>query len=173
MTISIVVAYGENGVIGKDNKLLWTQKEDLKHFKKITEGKTVLMGKNTYLSLPSKYRPLPNRSNIVVSTNPPIEHHDQLTWVGSIDEAIQYMIQKGENEVMVIGGASIYEQMLPKADYLFATLVHTSIEGDAYFPEVEESQWVKIMEEPHEKDSENEFAYTFQLFKNNRPSPIK
>ncbi len=134
--ISIIVAIAEDYGIGKDNKLLWHISDDLKHFKQITSGHTVVMGKNTFESLPIK--PLPKRKNIVI-TDVPGEIIDGCEMAYSIHEAIDKMDRDEEN--FVIGGASIYRQFFTLADKLYITKVFTKPAADTFFPEISESVW--------------------------------
>ena len=158
--ISIIVAVAENNAIGKDNKLLWHLSEDLKRFKRLTSGNPVIMGKNTYFSLP--VRPLPNRKNIVI-TDVPGEQIDDCTMAYSIEDAIQKMDPEKEN--FIIGGASIYRQFLPYADKLYITWVHKSFDADTFFPEVDEKEWKEISrEDVNETDEKNPYPYSFVIY---------
>lgn len=156
--ITFVVAMSENRVIGLDNTLPWKLPADLRHFKHTTMGKPVLMGRKTFESIG---RALPGRRNIVVSRNPGFEAAGCET-VASIDEAMASVAR--EPEVMVIGGASFYEQLLPRADRIHLTLVHAVIEGDAFFPELDPTQWREVSREDHAADERNPHAYSFLLY---------
>lgn len=158
--ISIIVAVAENGVIGKNNELPWRLSGDLKHFAEITKGKTVLMGSKTYDSIIAQLgHPLPNRENIVLTREKKPEIKEkQLT---SLEEVLEFAQNQ---EIFVIGGANVYQQMLPHANKLFLTRVHVDIEGDATFPETDESEWQLITSEKHFKDEKNEFDYTFLVY---------
>lgn len=156
--ITFVVAMSENRVIGVDNTLPWKLPADLRHFKHTTMGKPVLMGRKTFQSIG---RALPGRRNIVVSRDPGFEAAGCET-VASIDEAMGRV--GGEPEVMVIGGASFYAQLLPRAERIHLTLVHAVIEGDAFFPELDPSQWREVSREEHAADERNRYAYSFLLY---------
>lgn len=158
--ISIIVAVAKNNAIGKNNKLLWHISNDLKRFKRITTGHTVIMGRNTWLSLPVK--PLPNRKNIVISDNP--EDCFESCWrVDSIDAALAQC--DPDDESFVIGGASIYEQFLPLADKLYITRVHKDFEGDTFFPEIDKNIWeLSESEGPFEMPDKG-FEYTFESYR--------
>ena len=134
--ISIIVAIAENFAIGKNNDLLFNLPNDLKHFKEITTGKTIIMGRNTLLSLPKW--PLPNRRHIVI-TDKPDDVFQGCEIVFSIDEAIEKV--KDENEAFIIGGGMIYRQFYPLAGRLYLTVVHQPFDADVYFPEVIYSEW--------------------------------
>ncbi|MCB2222236.1 MAG: dihydrofolate reductase [Bacteroidetes bacterium] len=158
--ISIIVAVANNNAIGKDNKLLWHLSEDLKRFKQRTSGHYIIMGKNTYYSLPK--RPLPDRTHIIL-TDVPGEQIDDCIMAYSIDDAISKMNPREEN--FIIGGASIYRQFLPHADKLYITWVHEKFEADTFFPELNEKEWKKIDEEkfPY-TDEKNPFPHTYATY---------
>ena len=154
MTISAVVAISENNAIGKNNQLLWHLPNDLKHFKQITSGHTVIMGRKTYDSVG---RPLPNRRNIVV-TRQQIEIPG-CEVVNSVDEAIA--LCEGEEEVFIVGGAEIYKLAMPKTDKIYLTIVHQAFEADAYFPQIDDNDWVAIEREDHGTDEKHSIPYSF------------
>jgi dihydrofolate reductase len=133
--ISIIVAVAKNNVIGKDNSLLWHISEDLQRFKKITENHTVIMGRKTYFSLP--FRPLKNRRNIVISKS--VANIDGVEVVDNLRSAFD--LCKGEDEVFIIGGASIYSQSINYADKIYLTKIYKSFEGDTFFPEIDNKKW--------------------------------
>lgn len=164
MSLSLIVAYATNHAIGKDNKLLWRQKADLQYFKKLTQGKPVLMGKNTYLSLPKAFRPLPNRLNVVISSREPVEIAENLVWYGSLDQALEDL-KKKEAEIMIIGGAQIYKQAIEKVDTIYATEIDAILDADTFFPEINPEIFEKISSEYFSKDDDNEYDYTFSVYK--------
>lgn len=144
--ISIIVAIAKNNVIGKSNELPWYLPEDLKHFKKITSGKTVLMGKNTYESIVSRLgKALPDRISIVITRDINFKPADGVVVYSDLDKALSE-----NNDLFIIGGASIYKQTIDKADRLYITEVEQEIDGDAFFPEVDKSIWKEVAREPHE-----------------------
>jgi dihydrofolate reductase len=154
MIISIVVAIAENHAIGKDNKLLWHLPNDLKHFKTITSGHTVIMGRKTYDSVG---KPLPNRRNIIIT-----RQHIEIAGcevVNSLEEAVA--LCKTEGEVFIVGGAEIYRQAMAITNKIYLTIVHRSFEGDTYFPKIEENVWVETEREDHDADEKNKIAYSF------------
>ena len=155
MSLSIVVAMDENRLIGKDNKLPWHLPADLVYFKKITTGKSIVMGRKTYDSIG---RPLPNRRNIVISRNSKtlITGCEVLS---SIDEMLS--ITKDEDEVMIIGGASLCEQLLPQVSRLYITKIEGKFDGDVHFPEHNEADWRRVSCESHLPDDLNEHAHHF------------
>ena len=161
--ISIIVAITENYAIGKQGDLLCHMPEDLKHFKQITSGHTVMMGERTYLSLPK--HPLPNRRNIVL-TDVQGKTFEGAETVYSIDEAIELgerRMANGESEeAFVIGGGMVYRQMMPRADKLYITHIHHSWEdADTFFPEIKDTEWVLESAEKHFADENNPYDYTF------------
>jgi len=157
--ISIIVAVAENNAIGKNNQLLWHIPEDLKRFKRLTTGHTVIMGKKTWESLP--FKPLPNRRNIVI-TDDPEDHFEGAEMATSIESAIDLSNANEENFVM--GGASIYQQFLPLTDRLYLTKVHKSFEGDTFFPELNLLDWERISKDDYPPDTSNDFGYTYFIF---------
>jgi len=157
--ISIIVAVSTNNVIGRQGELPWRLSDDLKHFKAVTMGKPIIMGRKTWESIG---RPLPGRQNIVITRQPGFEAHG-CDVVMSIEEGI---IAAGDvEEVMVIGGSQAYDLVLPVAERLYLTRVHAEIEGDAFFPEIDENQWGLISDEPHDADETNEHPFSFRTYR--------
>jgi len=157
--ISIIVAIAENRAIGKDNRLLWHLSDDLKRFKKLTTGHTLIMGRNTFLSLPNGA--LPNRRHIVIS--------DQLdeSFAGcemarSIEEAVE--LAGTEKECFVIGGGMVYAQFLPVAGKLYLTQVQASFEADTFFPEIDFSLWKALVTEEVEAGERNQYKHSYTEF---------
>ncbi|HEY9114375.1 MAG TPA: dihydrofolate reductase [Bacteroidales bacterium] len=157
--ISIIVAIASNHAIGKDNDLLWHISNDLKRFKKLTEGHYVIMGKKTYFSLP--FRPLKNRTNMII-TDIPGETIDNCLMAYSIEDAIAKM--DAENENFVIGGGSIYRQFMPFANKLYITRVHKDFEADTFFPEIPSNEWNLAESEDVNDDRQNDFNYSFETY---------
>ena len=155
MKISVIVAMADNGVIGNKNRLPWHLPADLKHFKATTMGKPIIMGRKTWESIG---RPLPGRTNIVVTRDPDYVA-DGCVVVHGIDAALAAAAD--DDEVMVIGGAEFYRQVLPRASTLYLTLVHDSFEGDAFFPELDGREWRELTREDFEPDADNPHAYSF------------
>lgn len=153
--ISIIVAIAQNFAIGKNNDLLFHLPNDLKRFKGITSGNTIIMGRNTLLSLPKW--PLPNRRHIVISDKPD-DQFEGCEVVFSIDEAVKKV--KDEKEAFIIGGGMIYRQFYPLAGKLYLTLIHKNFDADVYFPEINYREW---QEESREDlyDAKNDFDYSY------------
>jgi dihydrofolate reductase len=153
--ISIIVAIDENFAIGKNNDLLFHLPNDLKRFKQITSGKTLIMGRNTLLSLPKW--PLPNRRHIVI-TDKRDDHFPGCEVVYSINDAIEKA--QNEAEVFIIGGGSVYRQFYPMAARLYLTLVHQPFDADVFFPEINFAEWDELSREDH-FDDVNNFHYSY------------
>jgi dihydrofolate reductase len=152
--LNIIVALNDNYVIGKDNKLIWHISNDLKRFKSITTGKTIVMGRKTFESLPGI---LPNRKHIVITQNKEYSISDErVKIVHDIKEILKY--ENSPEEVFVIGGGEIYKQLLPYCKRMYLTKVETATEGDTYFPKFDENKY-RVIEE--EKNIENNVNYTF------------
>jgi dihydrofolate reductase len=157
--ITLVVAMGMNREIGVDNQLPWNLPKDLKHFKEITSGHPVIMGRKTYESIGKS---LPNRTNIVVSRKTDW-FEEGILIVGSLKEAIKFA-KKIDECIFIIGGGNIFEQTMDIADKLEVTEVKTNITADTFFPEIDEKIWKKTNEIHHEKDEKNNFDFCFQTF---------
>ena len=140
--ISLIAAIAQDNAIGKDNDLLWHISEDLKYFKRLTNGHTIVMGRKTFESFPK--RPLPNRKHIIVSGNYDAGMYENCTVVASIVEALNACSDTDEN--FIIGGASIYAQFMPYAQKMYLTRVFTTRDADVYFPEFDEAYWDKACE---------------------------
>jgi len=152
--ITAVVAIASNYAIGKNNQLLWHLPNDLKHFKNITAGGTVIMGRKTFDSVG---KPLPKRRNIVI-TRQDIEI-EGCEVVKSIDEAIA--LCKTEDEVFIVGGAEIYRQAMHITNRIYLTIVHQSFDADTFFPEIDYKHWKETEREDHEADEKHQFSYSF------------
>jgi len=158
--LSIIVAVAENNVIGKDNKLIWHLPEDLKRFKRLTTGHTIIMGRKTFESLG---RILPNRKHVILCNDMEMnidnENVEVLEDISMLKEYIE-----SEEEHFIIGGATIYKLLMPYAKKLYLTLIHEEFEGDVYFPEIEEKDWKIIDREEGLRNEENPFDYEYITF---------
>lgn len=152
--ITIVVAIASNNAIGKDNKLLWRLPNDLKHFKQITSGHTIIMGRKTYDSVG---KPLPNRRNIVVTRQD--IHIEGVEIASSIDAALA--VCADEPEVFIVGGAEIYRQSMSRVNRIYLTIVHRDFEADTFFPQLDEKEWKTVSREDFEADERNPIPYSF------------
>ena len=157
--ISIIVAVSEDLGIGKDNDLLWRIPDDLRRFKQLTTGNTVIMGKRTWESLPR--RPLPGRVNIVI-TDIPGERIEGSVTAYSIVDALEKCA--GSKEVFIIGGGSIYRQFMPLADRLYITHVHNKAPADIYFPAIDPGIWEVVHREEFPADNEGEVPYDYVIY---------
>jgi len=156
MTISIIAAMGKQREIGYQNALLWRLPNDMKFFRATTMGKPILVGRKTFESFGGK--PLPGRTNIVITRDKNYQC-DGAVIVHSVEDALSAAAPA--DEVMIIGGASFYEQLLPLADRLYLTYVEGDFTADSWFPEFDESQWQVIKREPHAADEKNAFDHEF------------
>jgi len=161
--ISIIVAIAENNVIGKDNTLIWHLPADMKFFKEKTTGHCIITGRKNYESIPEKFRPLPNRTNIVVTRQTNYNAPGAIV-VGSIEEALITSKQTGETEIFIIGGADIYKQCLNLADRVYLTQIHQLFEGDAFFPKLDSSKWKETKRTKGITDEKNKYDYDFVIF---------
>lgn len=161
MKLSLMVAVAENGVIGRGNKLPWHLPNDLKYFKSVTWGKPVIMGRKTWESLG---RPLPGRTNIVISRQPdyaPVGARVVPTLDDAVTLAESIALIDGVDEAVVIGGAEIYALALPRCDRLYLTEVHADVDGDAHFPAWERTHWREVKRERFAATDANPYAYSF------------
>lgn len=156
--ISIIVAASENDVIGRQGELPWRLSDDLRHFKAITMGKPIVMGRKTWESIG---RALPGRQNIVITRQDGFAA-DGCDVVGSLDGAIA--VAGDVDEIMIIGGSQIYALALPLAERLYITRVHADVEGDASFPAVDATRWSLVADEQHHADERNEFDFSFRVY---------
>ncbi|ANX13443.1 dihydrofolate reductase [Fictibacillus arsenicus] len=154
--ISFVVAMDENRAIGKDNDLPWYLPNDLKHFKKTTMGKPIVMGRKTYESIG---KPLPGRENIVVTRDQSYEA-EGTTIVHSVDEVLQINAE----EICVIGGSEIFKQFLPVADRLYITEIHHTFEADTYFPELNDNEWKEVSRTEGIVDEKNKYPHELVVY---------
>lgn len=155
MLISAICAMSKNRVIGKNNKLPWHLPADLRHFKKITTGKPILLGRHTYESIG---RALPNRTNVVITRDTNFEAPGCIV-ANSIETALDAVSYS--DELFVIGGEILYHQMLAKTVRIYLTLIHQEFEGDAFFPELNPVEWREIERQDKEPDAENPYSYSF------------
>ncbi|MCZ2722094.1 type 3 dihydrofolate reductase [Marinomonas sp. 15G1-11] len=162
--LSLIVAMAENRVIGRNNALPWHLPNDLQYFKRVTMGKPIIMGRKTFESIG---RPLPGRRNIVISRQKNLQF-DGVDCVSSLEEAItlgeNIAFVEGHEEVMVIGGAQIYQSILPMVDRLYITHVHSNVEGDAFFPHVSWSLFQEVAREDFSAQEPNPYNYSFVVY---------
>ncbi len=155
--LSIIAALSRNRVIGRNNQLPWRLPADLKHFKAVTLGKPVIMGRKTFDSIG---KPLPGRDNIVVTRNPQF-HTAGIAVVHSLDAALANA--QAAPEIMLIGGAQLYAEALPRTQRLYLTLIHVDVDGDAHFPVYNPADWRETAREDHAPDENNHYSYSFLI----------
>jgi dihydrofolate reductase len=153
--ISIIAAMAKNRVIGRDNEMPWHLPADLAHFKQLTWGKPIVMGRKTFESIG---RPLPGRENFVISSNQHFKPEGCVV-LSSIDEALKQLAL--EPEVMIIGGSTLYTQCIERADKMYLTRILRTIKGDTYFPEFSEDEWTQVDIDAHQRDEKNPYDYEF------------
>jgi len=158
--ISIIVAVANNNVIGKSNALIWHLPADMKFFKEKTTGHCIITGRKNYESIPEKFRPLPNRTNIVITRQADYKAPGAIV-VNSLEEAIEKAKTTGDNEIFIIGGAQIYEQSLKFTDRIYLTQIHHTFDGDAFFPQLNPNEWKEIERIKGIKDDKNKYDYDF------------
>ena len=164
MIKSLVVAVSENGIIGNNNRLLWKLRDDMKHFREITMGHFIIMGRKTFESMG---KPLSGRTNIVVSRNPGF-NTPGIILSNSLQDAFHYAESEEQDEIYIIGGAEIYRQALPSADKIYYTRVLADFTGDVRFPELNWNSWIVKLIAEYKKDERNE--YPFQIFELAKPN---
>ena len=159
MRISFIVAKSENDVIGRNNELPWHLKDDLQHFKKITMGHHILMGRKTFESIG---KALPGRMSLVISSEPNA-NSDNVLWFTSIFRAIKQAERSGETELFIIGGEKIFKYAISLVDRIYMTEVKAHVKGDVFFPQLSLKNWKKISDQNFEKNAANEFDFTIQV----------
>jgi dihydrofolate reductase len=163
MIISLIAALSKNRVIGKDNDLPWHLPDDMKYFMQTTKEHFVIMGRRNYDSIPEKFRPLPNRTNIVITRQKNFSAPGCLI-TSSVDEAIEKVRNAGEKEVFIIGGAEVYSLGFPLSNRLYLTEIDAEVDGDTFFPEFDRNSWTEISRVHHDKDSRHAYAFDFVIY---------
>ena len=167
MILTIIAAAAENNALGKDNDLVWHLPDDFKRFKTLTSGHFIIMGRKTFESFP---KPLPNRTHVIITRQKDYPVPEGCIVVESIEDAIKIAVtasgvEKPENEeVFIIGGGEIYKQSINIANKIELTRVHTEVEADTFFPEIDENYWKLIEEEYHPKDEKHQFDFTYLTY---------
>lgn len=163
MTISLIAALTKNRVIGRNNGLPWHLPDDMKYFMQTTKAHYVIMGRRNYDSIPEKFRPLPNRVNVVVTRQKEFKAPQCLV-VHTLEEGIELARKSGEQEVFVIGGSDMYTLALPFADRLYLTEIQTELPGDTYFPEVNHASWKETSRIHHPRDDRHIYDFDFVVY---------
>jgi dihydrofolate reductase len=156
--ITLIAAAAENNALGKNNDLLWHLPDDFKRFKQLTSNHYIIMGRKTFESFP---KPLPNRTHVIITRQKNYQHEGCIV-VSSLKEAIA--IAPKDETVFVIGGGEIYQQSIEMADCIELTRVHTTLEADTFFPEIDLTVWQLTFEEFHPQDEKHHYSFTFQTF---------
>jgi dihydrofolate reductase len=163
MIVSLIAAVSENHAIGKNNDLPWHLPDDMKYFMQTTSGHYVIMGRKNYESIPEKFRPLPNRTNIVVTRQPNYDA-PHCTVVHSIEDGLEMARAAGQQEVFIIGGAEIYAEGFQKANRLYLTEIQGTVNGDTFFPRFDKSKWQEVSRKHHPADERHAFAFDFVIY---------
>jgi dihydrofolate reductase len=163
LIISIIAAVSRNLVIGKNNDLPWHLPDDMKFFMNTTKGHHCIMGRKNYDSIPAKFKPLPNRTNIVVTRQKNFQAPG-CTVVNDIHDGLAIAIGEDETEAFIIGGAEIYRQAMDITDRMYLTEIQATIEGDTFFPHVDKSWWREVKREHHPADEKHKFAFDFVIY---------
>lgn len=163
MIISLIAAVSKNHVIGKNNDLPWHLPDDMKYFMQTTKEHYVIMGRKNYESIPEKFRPLPNRTNIVVTRRKDF-HAPKCVVVNSVEEGLTLAKQANQHELFIIGGSEIYELGLPLANRLYLTEIDAVIEGDTYFPEINKQEWKEVTRKHHDADARHAHPFDFVIY---------
>lgn len=163
MIISLIAALTRNRVIGKNNTLPWHLPDDMKYFMQTTSRHPVIMGRKNYESIPEKFRPLPNRENIVVTRQPHFTAPG-CAIAGSLEMALEMAAACNNEEIFIIGGAEIYRQAWAFVDRLYLTEIHTELAGDTFFPDWDRSQWQELSRRHHPADARHAFAFDLVIY---------
>ncbi len=163
MIISHIVAASENNVIGNNQDLPWKLPDDMRFFVKTTKGHHILTGRKNFETFG---KALPHRVNMIITRDTSFSANDAIVF-HDIQSAIQHAKDNGETELMIIGGGEIYRQTLKLTDRIYLTKVHTEMDGDTYYPNLDKEHWNLISEEYHSKDEKHAFAFSFQLWERN------
>ena len=163
MIVSLIAALTQNKVIGKNNDLPWHLPDDMKYFMQTTKAHHVIMGRKNYDSIPEKFKPLPNRTNIVVTRQENFQAKDCIV-VHSLEDAIAIAERNDEKEVFLIGGAEIYKQGLPFTNRMYLTEIKTTLDGDTFFPDFNKQTWREQSRKPHGIDERHPYAFDFVVY---------
>lgn len=164
MEIALIAAVAKNRVIGKDNDLVWSLPDDMKYFMNTTKHHYIILGRKNFESLPPKFRPLPDRTNIVVSRQIGLKLENTIV-VNSLEDAIDVCKKNKQKKIFIIGGGQIYKQALPITDTLYITEIQHSFEGDTYFPEYNKEEWLEVSRKHHPTDEKHAYSFDFVVYK--------
>lgn len=173
MIVSLIAAVSQNMVIGKNNDLPWHLPDDMKYFMQTTKTHHVIMGRKNYESIPEKFRPLPNRTNIVVTRQKDFKAPGCIV-VNSIEQALTVADSNGEEEAFIIGGAEIYKLGMKYTERMYLTEIQAEIEGDTYFPEFKRQEWRAILRLLHPQDERHKYPFDIVVYdRKHVPVPFK
>lgn len=164
MNISIIVAVGSNHAIGKNNSLIWHLPADMKFFKEKTTGHCIITGRKNYESIPEKFRPLSNRTNIIVTRQKSYNAPGTII-TGSVEEAVEKAKATGDSEIFIIGGGDIFRQSLHLTDTIYLTKIEQAFDADVFFPELDSTTWQEVSCVKGVKDEKNKYDYSFLTYK--------
>jgi dihydrofolate reductase len=164
MNISIIVAVGANNAIGKNNTLIWHLPADMKFFKEKTTGHCIITGRKNYESIPDKFRPLVNRTNIVITRQSDYKAPGAIV-TSSLEAALEKAKQIGDQEIFIIGGGDIFKQSLHLVDTIYLTKIEETFDADVFFPELDLSEWKEVTSVKGIRDEKNKYDYTFYTYK--------
>tara|TARA_B100001173_G_C15725469_1_gene436237 strand:- start:91 stop:594 length:504 start_codon:yes stop_codon:yes gene_type:complete len=167
MRVSLIVAASENNIIGKDNDLIWHLPKDMRFFKETTEGHHIIMGRRNFESIPHKFRPLPNRTNIIITRQKDYRAYGSIT-VNSIEDALEIAKKNKDNEPFIIGGGQIYKIALDRnlVDRIYLTRIHHKFNGDTYFPKLG-NEWKELNKIENKIDNKHKYKYDFIILERN------
>lgn len=163
MIISMIAAMGSNRTIGRNNDIPWHLPDDFNYFKRTTSGHHVIMGRKNFESLPDRFRPLPDRPNVIITRNRDYRV-DNATVLYGLEEALRFAKSNGEEEAFIIGGGEIYSLGLELADHIYLTEIDGAFDGDTHFPEFDKSAWTETSRIHHEKDERHQYAFDFVIY---------
>ena len=164
MIISLIAARTQNNVIGKNNDLPWHLPDDMKYFMQTTKGHHTIMGRKNYDSIPEKFKPLPNRTNIVVTRQYGFRAPGCIV-VNTLEKGLEIARNNGEIEIFIIGGSEIYNLSFSLADKLYITEINTILDGDTHFPDFDKKEWNEISRVHHNKDERHIFDFDFVIYR--------
>ncbi len=162
MKIALIAAMTRNRVIGKDNDLPWKLPDDMKFFQQQTKGHVVIMGRKNYDSLPPKFKPLPNRTNVILTRQENFKAEGCVV-VSGLEEALDFARSSGEDEVYVIGGGEVYNQALSQSNRIYLTEIDTELSGDTFFPALG-AEWKEVSRRHHPADERHSYAFDFVTY---------
>lgn len=163
MIVSAIAALAKNRVIGKNNDLPWRLPDDMKFFMQTTQGHHVIMGRKNYDSLLPRFKPLPNRTNIVITRQKDLEAPGCIV-LHAVEPALEIARKNGEQECFIIGGAEIYKLAMPHTTRLYLTEIDAVVDGDTYFPEIDQSQWKEVSRTHHPADERHAYAFDIAIY---------